>query len=298
MRERRSIVEPEIIADYRNEVGEGPMWHAREGRLYWVDIPNGRIFHYDPPTGEHAQFYDGDTIGGFTIQEDGALLLFMEKGAVAVLRDGELSSVIEKLPGEEENRFNDVIADSSGRVLCGTMPLDSDRALAGERLGRLYLLDVDGSVTQLLDGIGISNGMGFTPDGAGLYYTDTMDRAITMFDYDRQTGDISNKRVFVETKGEGMPDGMTVDAEGYVWSARASGWSLYRYTPDGVEDRCIRFPAKLVSSVTFGGADLTDIYVTTIGGNNRPEDGPGAGALFRLNLGIKGVPEFLSRIGL
>ena len=293
-------MEPEIVADYRNKTGEGPLWHARESRLYWVDIENGLIFRYDPVTGRHEKFYEGDqAIGGFTIQADGGLLLFMEKGNVAILKDSQLSYVIDGLPEENENRFNDVIADTAGRVLCGTMPLDSNLAEAGERLGNLYRLDLDGSVTPVLDNLGISNGMGFTPDRTGLYYTDSMNHAIDLFDYDHDTGAISNRRVFVETtEGEGLPDGMTVDAEGYVWSARAGGSALYRYTPKGVEERVVRFPAKLVSSVAFGGADLTDIYVTTIGGDNRPQDGPGAGALFRLNLGIEGVPEFDSRIGL
>ena len=105
--------------------------------------------------------------------------------------------------------------------------------------------------------------------------------------------------VFVETPpGEGIPDGMTVDADGHVWSARADGSALFRYTPDGVQERAIPFPAKKVSSVTFGGPDMDEIYITTIGGNDKAEEGPGAGALFRLKLGIKDVPDFYSRIGL
>jgi len=99
-------------------------------------------------------------------------------------------------------------------------------------------------------------------------------------------------------ENEGVPDGMTVDAEGYVWSARWDGGCLVRYAPDGTEERRIHFPAKKVSSVIFGGEDYTDMYVTTAGGNNKAEEGEGAGALFRINLGIKGVPEFASRIGL
>jgi D-xylonolactonase len=217
---------------------------------------------------------------------------------VAVLRDGKLSFVIDELPGEEENRFNDVIADPAGRVFCGTMPRDSGRALR-ERLGTLYRLDTDGSITAVLGGLGVSNGMGFTLDRKQMYFTDSPDYKIYLFDYDAGTGDISNRRVFVETPDDGgLPDGMTVDAEGYVWSARAGGSVLVRYTPDGAQERSVGFPAKMVSSVTFGGADLDQIYVTTIGGDDRAEQGPGAGALFRLNFGIKGVPEFMSRVGL
>ena len=291
-------MEPEIVADYRNETGEGPMWHPRERRLYWVDAVKGLIYRYDPDTGEHDLLYDhGGPTAGYTFQEDGGLLLFLAKGGIATLRDGELSYLVEELPGESDNRFNDVIADPAGRVFAGTMALDSARAVAGEAFGRLYRIDTDGSVTKLLDGVAISNGLGFSPDRRLMYYTDSIARNIYVFDYDMESGNISNSRVFVETPdGEGLPDGMTVDADGYVWSARAGDFALYRYTPNGAEDKKINFPAKLVSSVMFGSADLTDIYVTTIGGDDRAQHGPGAGALFRLRLGIRGLPESYSRI--
>lgn len=283
-------MEPELVADYACLTGEGPLWHPGERRLYWVDIPAGRMFRYDPETGSHEQFYQGETIGGFTIQEDGSLLLFMAKGAIAVWRDGELYYIHEDIPDERETRFNDVIADPVGRVFCGTMPTK-------DRLGRLYQLDLDGTLTKLLDGIGCSNGMGFTPDRKQMYYTDSPTHEIYLFDYDQGSGTITNQRVFVHIpEGEAMPDGMTVDAEGYVWSAHWDGGCLVRYAPDGSEGRRIDFPAKKVSSAIFGGADYTDIYVTTAGGDNKAAEGSGAGGLFRLNLGIQGVPEFPSRI--
>ena len=133
--------------------------------------------------------------------------------------------------------------------------------------------------------------MGFTPDRKEMYYTDTRKHEIYLFDYDRASGEISNQRVFVKVP-------MTPDEGHHVWSARWDGGCLIRYTPQGIEEQRIRFPAKKVSSVTFGGPDYTDMYVTTAGGQNKAEEGAGAGALFRLNLGIKGVPEFRSRIGL
>jgi D-xylonolactonase len=285
-------MKPELIADYACVTGEGPLWHPGEKRLYWVDIPTGRLFRYTPSDGTHEQVHEGEPIGGFTIQADGALLLFMAKGAVKIWREGALSTVIGEIPDERESRFNDVIADPEGRVFCGTMPTK-------DRPGRLYRLDPDGTLTKLLDGIGCSNGLGFSPDRKHLYYTDSSKREIYLFDYDRDTGEIANQRVFVRTpEGEGVPDGMTVDAAGYVWSARWDGGCLVRYAPDGTEDRRIPFPARKISSVTFGGEDTTDIYVTTAGGKNKEIEGPGAGALFRLNLGIPGMPEFPSRIGL
>ena len=285
-------MEPELIADYQCVIGEGPLWHPGERRLYWIDIAKGRIFRYEPATGRHEQCYEGEVIGGFTIQADGALLLFMAKGAVKIWREGTLTTVIDEIPDERASRFNDVIADPAGRVFCGTMPVP-------DHLGHLYRLDVDGRLTKLLDGIGTSNGLGFTPDRKQMYYTDTHKHEIYLFDYDQATGAISRQRLFVKVPdGEGGPDGMTVDAEGYIWSARWGGSCLVRYTPEGVEERRIIFPAKKVSSVVFGGDDYADIYVTTAGGDHKDTDGPGAGALFRLRLGIRGVAEFPSRIGL
>ena len=285
-------MKPELIADYACRTGEGPLWHPDEQKLYWVDIPNGRIFRYDPATDTHEQCYDGEVVGGFTVQADGALLLFMKKGAVKIWREGQLTTVVDEIPEERDSQFNDVIADPAGRVFCGTMPTK-------DRLGRLYRLDTDGTMTKLLDEIGCSNGMGFTLDRKKMYYTDSPKLEIYLFDYDGATGAITNQRVFVRTlEDEGVPDGMTVDAEGYVWSARWDGNCLVRYAPDGTEDRRIQFPAKKVSSVIFGGEEYMDIYVTTAGGDKKETDGPDAGALFRVNLGIRGVPEFRSRVGL
>ena len=282
---------PQIAVDHKSVVGECPIWHPFDKKLYWIDIPEGIIFRYDPETGNHEEFYSGEVIGGFTIQEDGSLLLFLERGAVKILKDGETSTVIDEIYEELDTRFNDVIADPEGRVFCGTMPAKDHKA-------RLYRLDTDGSITKILDGIGLSNGMGFTPDRKQMYFTDSPGGKIYLFDYDLETGKIKNQRMFVTVpESEGVPDGMTVDKEGCIWSARWDGGCLIRYKPDGKEDLRIQFPAKKISSVTFGGKDYRDIYVTTAGGDKREEEGPDAGALFYLNLDIQGVPEFLSKIG-
>ncbi|MCD6520489.1 MAG: SMP-30/gluconolactonase/LRE family protein [Anaerolineae bacterium] len=286
------MVKPELIADYQCVTGEGPIWHPDEGRVYWLDIPMGKMFRYDPTTGKHEQCYQGESVGGLTVQADGTLLLFMNRGAIKVWRDGFLGTILPEIPEERDSRFNDVIADPRGRVFCGTMATK-------ERLGRLYRLNLDGTIEVVLEGVKVSNGMGFTPDRKQMYYTDSGRREIYIFDYDEETGNLTNRRLFVRTpEGEGVPDGLTVDAEGYVWSARWDGGCLVRYAPDGTEDMRIQFPAKKVSSVIFGGEDYTDIYVTTAGGNNKEANGPGAGALFRINLGIRGVPEFRSRVKL
>ena len=287
-------MQPELIADYQCVTGEGPLWHPMESRVYWADIPEGRLFRYNPYSRTHERIYDGREVGGYTIQSDGSLLLFMDRCSVAVLRGDALDFIVEELSDQTDNRFNDVIADPAGRVFCGTMSHPDGRPAT------LYRMDTDGSLTPVLENVGLCNGMGFTTDLKSMYFTDSLAHKIYVFDYDIDTGDITNQRVFVETPDDDgtVPDGMTVDAEDHVWSARWDGSALYRFAPDGAEVARIDFPAKKVSSVIFGGRDLTDMYVTTAGGNDKPNEGPGAGALFRLNLGIKGKPEFLSRIGM
>ncbi len=284
------LMKPKLIVDYKSELCENPIWHRYEKKLYWINIPTGSIYRYDPVTGNHEEFYKGDVIGGFTIQEDGALLLFMESCAINILKSGKLTSVIHGIPDEIETRFNDVIADPVGRVFCGTMPTEKNPS-------RLYKLDPNGSISRILDEIGISNGMGFTLDRKHMYHTDSLRRKIYIFNYDQSSGNIENKQLFVAIPNdEGVPDGMTVDREDNVWSARWDGNCFVRYNPDGKENLRIRLPAKKVSSITFGGEDYMDIYVTTAGGDKRDEEGYGAGALFRLNLGIQGLPEHMSRI--
>jgi D-xylono/L-arabinono-1,4-lactonase len=287
------MIQPELIADCQCHIGENPLWHPLEQRLYWTDTHRGKLFRYDPATGEHEQCYSGAPVGGFTIQADGALLLFMARGAIARWRDGELTYLVREIYDDDGWLFNDVIADPAGRVFCGTVALP-----LGRRSGHLYRLDTDGSLHQLLDGVEISNGMAFSLDGKHMYYTDSIKRNIYWFDYDEATGALVNQRVWLHTpEGAGWPDGMTVDAQDHVWSARWQQSALYRYTPDGVEERRIEFPAKKVSSVTFGGNDLSELYVTTaLYDGTRADEGAGAGALFRLRLGIRGVPEFFSRV--
>lgn len=288
-------MQPEVVADYACQTGEAPLWHPTERRLYWCDIPRGRLFRFDPATGKHEMCHGGGpAIGGFTIQADGALLLLMADGAIRTWRDGRMKTLRDRAPEIVGTRYNDCIADPRGRVFCGVLSTP-------KRPGRLYRLDTDGTLAVMDERTGTSNGMSFTPDRKHLYHSDSNDqfRHIRVFDYDEPTGKLTSPRLFlVAAPGDGKPDGLTVDAEGHVWSARWDGGILVRYAPDGTEERRIRFPVRKVSSVTFGGSDYSEIYVTTAGGDDRAREGPLAGALFRLRLGIRGVPEFVSRIGL
>jgi D-xylono/L-arabinono-1,4-lactonase len=281
---------PKVVADCACGIGENPLWHPKEKAVYWCDVPAGRIFRYIPRTGKYEPVYEGEIVGGFTIQTDGSLLLFMAKGAIKIWRAGKLVSVLDGIDDERNSRFNDVIADPEGRVFCGTMATDS-------RPGRLYRLDPPAKLTLLREDIGCSNGLGFTPDLQGLYHTDTTARTIYLFDYDRKRGEICNRRIFVQVPDEeGLPDGLTVDSQGYVWSAQWDGSAIVRYTSGGKVDRRIAIPAKKVSSLTFGGEDLSEIYITSARGEQRGRERITDGALFSLHQEIVGVSEFLSNI--
>lgn len=283
-----------IAVDEPSGTGEGPLWDADAGVLYWLDIPTGRLFGFEPARARNSLIHQHDgMIGGATLQPDGSLLLFADRGRIMHLRDGHTEIIVDEIPAERDGRFNDVIADPGGRVFCGTMP-------SGNGLARLYRLDPDGALTLILDDIGLSNGLGFSPDDSVLYHTDTSRRRIYRQDYDIATGELSNREVLIETPDDGSaPDGMTVDREGTIWSARWGGQALYRYDAAGELLGKVPMPVLKVSSVTFGGEELGDAYVTTAGGQDRGKvEGDKAGSLFRVDLGVCGRAPFRSRIGL
>ena len=293
---------PSVVADTHNHTGEGPLYHPDENAVYWLDIPRGDLFRYNPAAASHERVLDYDgMVGGFTIQEDGDLLLFCDEGCIQPWSsEGGLGDpVVESIDGHDDFRFNDVIADPRGRVYAGTIH-QTDPV---ENPGALYRVDTDGSLTTLETEMAIPNGMGFAPDRRQFYFTETVGGHIYRYDYDQATGAISDREVYVDTGDvEGNPDGMTVDREGHVWVAFWGGQRVARYDPAGEEVGRVSIPAKKVSCLTFGGADYDTAYVTTALGpgegeaGTREEEGRGAGALFAVELGVDGVPEFRSRI--
>jgi D-xylonolactonase len=279
-----------MVVNCACEVGENPLWHPIERRLYWNDIPKGQIFRYDPVSNKHELCHEGRPVGGFTIQADGSLLLFMDRGTIALWREGMTTEIVPAVEEEKLSRFNDVIADPRGRVLCGTMSTN-------ERQGKLYRLDTDGSLHVVVEGLRCSNGLAFTLDRRRLYYTDSFAHEIYLCDYDVEDGSLSNHRVFARfSDADGLPDGATVDSEGRLWSALWDGACIVRLLPNGEMEKRIQVPTRKASSLTFGGEDYCDIYITTAGANNKEENGELAGALFRLKSQTPGLPEFYSRV--
>jgi D-xylono/L-arabinono-1,4-lactonase len=280
----------EVLADYACHTGEGPIYCEIRNEVYWTDIPGERLFALNLETQKHRQIYSGRPVGGFTLQADGCLLLFRDKGNIVVWNDGEETTIRESIVQEEDSRFNDVLAAPDGRVFCGTMS-----SSAGP--GRLYRLDVNGELELLLEGIGCSNGMGFSPDLSRFYYVDSTAREVYRFSYNRDSGSISGQEVLIRcNEADGWPDGMTVDAVGCLWIAFWDGNALRQYSPNGELVSEWMFPIRKVSCVTFGGPSYDQLFVTTAGGHQKETEGPHAGALLRVQTVAKGRPEFRSNV--
>jgi L-arabinonolactonase len=283
----------EVLVDCKTVLGEGPLWDADSQRLYWIDSFGMRVYRSTARGTEVETWEVPSKIGSLAIRRDG-------EGAVVSLQNGfhlldfrtrECTLVHDPeahLPG---TRLNDGKVDKRGRFLAGSMDMQEQ-----EGSGSLYRLDPDFSVHRLESGIICSNGPCWSPDGATFYFSDSWSNEISAYDYDMETGTPSNKRRFASFAGMGgAPDGATVDAEGYVWSAAVYGGELRRFAPDGSLERTIKMPVLKVTSVNFGGPDMDLLFVTSMAKPplpRFPEDGPLAGSLFVIKgLGIAGLPE-------
>jgi D-xylonolactonase len=295
----------EIVADEKNRCGEGPIWDFRHNETFiWNDLSSSLVFENDPATGLTSIISRGIMAAGITLNGEKDFVFAGANGIGVWKRDGSFHVLATEHEGEAL-AFNDIVAGPHGRVYAGTKYWGEGGM---EKLGKLYRFDRDGNITVVDEGIEMSNGLAFSPDARTLYYADTARRIIYAYDVDDGSGNLSNRRVFVTVPGdEGIPDGHTVDAEGYLWSAQWYGSQIVRYDPDGDVERRIEIPAKQVSSVAFGGPDLTELYVTTAGKSKvGPLTPPGyddasgyiGGALYRLHPGVQGRREHISALGL
>lgn len=286
----------DVAAHTKNQIGENSLWNRFDGALYWCDLRNGILFRYDPEHDRHERVYETDYIGGFTVQADGSLLLFRQDGTVTLWReDGETVHRSLSLPEEDDDSvFNDVWADPEGRVFVGVR-------YENDRPGTLYRLDTDGTLSRVVDGIDNPNGIGFAPDFETLYLTDSgpTDPRILQYSYDRSTGRLTDERVFCRVEGDtdqGVPDGLTVDAAGGVYSARAHGSTVVRYDSTGTVTGRIDLPVEFVTSVAFGGTDDCTLFVTTGRENGGSTPAEFAGALFSGRSEVPGVPTHVSTV--
>ena len=283
----------EVLVDVKTTLGEGPLWDVDEQRLYWIDSFDGRVFRCTADGAEVRSWDVPMKIGSMALRKGGGAVVSLARGFHFLdFKTGDCELIVDPEPGMEANRLNDGKVDKRGRFVAGSMDTMED----GPN-GALYRLDPDLSLHKLDEKIVVSNGPCWSPDGNTFYFADTWSGEIWAYDYDQDTGNVSNRRTFttVDTSGGGAADGSTVDAEGCLWNAQVYDGKLVRYAPDGSVERIIDMPVKKVTSVMFGGPDLDVLYVTSMAKPPLPRfpgDGVLRGSLFAIyDLGIKGVPE-------
>jgi sugar lactone lactonase YvrE len=269
------------LAVPRAALGEGPCWDAKAGTLYWTDIPAHRV-HRLTGDGTHTEWDAGQPVGAVVPRAGGGLVLAARDGFLAMdPHTGSLTMLTAVEPDMPGNRMNDGACDRAGRFFAGTMAEDESPGA-----GALYLLAADHQVTRLFAGVGISNGIGWSPDDQRMYYIDSLTYRVDVFDYEPGTGAIGNRRTFASLGAGGvMPDGLAVDSEGSVWVALWGGSGLRRYAPGGRLTLSVDVPAANVTSCAFGGPDLRTLYITTAAGPGRS-----GGALFACQVAVAGLP--------
>jgi len=278
------------------ELGEGPVWDARTETLYFVDIKGDAVLAYNDRTGGSSSLFPGSPSAIVPLIDEEALLCASVRGLERFWpengRREQVGSIDLEPPG---NRTNDGKCDPAGRFWVGTMD-DAEQSYSGT----LYCFDAVASARAVITNIGVSNGLDWSPDGASFYYTDSLRRTIWHFPFDVATGELGLRRVFaLVPKETGAPDGLAVDAEGFVWSAHWDGWRVTRYAPDGRIDRIIRLPVPRPTSVSFGGNGFETLFITSarIGlATETLDQAASSGALFACEPGVRGRPPSLARI--
>lgn len=275
-------------------LGECPLWSDLEARLYWIDIDGRAIHRYDPATGVDEQRSVPGRPGSIALTSvPGRLLLSIEQSlAFFDWESGSCRTWRALEPGGTGNRLNDGRCDGSGRFWVGSM---FDPAAARRFSGMLHRVEPDGRTTTTRTGVGVANGLAFSPDGATMYFADTHRETVWAFDYDVASGDASDERVFLDFSGlPGRPDGACVDQDGCYWIACVYGWAVLRVTPRGAIDRQIDLPVEKPTMPAFGGPGLSTLFVTSIGGDGSQPSPAGQrnpGGLFAIETGTRGLAE-------
>ncbi|MDH3213149.1 MAG: SMP-30/gluconolactonase/LRE family protein [Myxococcales bacterium] len=263
---------------------EGPRMDP-DGSLYFSDVTHGGVYRRAPDGSLETVVPKRKGVGGIALHAEGGLVISGRD--VCHVKDGATRTLLERPEGV--GGFNDLFVDATGRVLVGTLRSNPFDLGAEREPGECWRIDGEGKATVLYAGVGLSNGIGFSPDGRTLYHSDTAAGAVLAHDVDAD-GSVANRRVFAECDA---PDGLAVDAAGGVWVASYGGGGVVRFDASGRTDRRVEVPAQLVSSCCFGGEDLRDLVVTSQDNTEAPER---RGSIFRLRTDLPGLPPPLARV--
>jgi sugar lactone lactonase YvrE len=288
------VVEIACVAHTMDVLGEVPRWHPIERALYWIDAFKPALHRLDPVSGKLESWTPPEKLGSFALRAGGGLLI-AGRGGLAHYdpASGTLDRIVDPENGGAVNILNDGRCDRHGRFWVGSMSKTMEHAS-----GRLYRLE-RGQLDAVDDGIWVANGVCWSPDDKRMYFADSHVKTIFVYDFDLAAGKIGPRRIFATMNDRpGVPDGSSVDAEGFVWNAVFDGGGVVRYAPDGRLDRTVQLSVSRPTACAFGGADLATLYVTTARfrlAPNKLAAETHAGGLLALDVGVKGLPEPLYR---
>jgi sugar lactone lactonase YvrE len=276
------------LTDALTHHGEGPLWEDRRGRLILVDMLAGNVVTLaaDGTTDRHRV---GRVAATVRLRASGGYVLGLERGFALTGPDFELEELLPDAFADPGIRMNDGACDPQGRFYCGTMAYDMRPGA-----GKLYRLDPDRTVSVVLSGVTVSNGLQWSQDGSLVYYSDTGTGRVDVFDVEPASGALVDRRPFaVVDPAIGAPDGLSLDNEGGVWVALWGGSRVHRYAPTGTLDDVVDLPVTNVTACTFGGDDRRKLFITTSRLDLR-EDEPAAGAVFVAEPEVAGlaIPAF------
>jgi sugar lactone lactonase YvrE len=282
-------ISAELLSAVSADVGEGPAWDEGSDCLVWVDIVAGTVHLTNEDGSPRSEFAVGRHVGAALPRDSGGWLLATREGFAVLDPSGRTEPLLDILGLDTSIRFNDGKCDAWGRAFAGTMAYDERPGV-----GSLFRLDNGPRAEEVISGVTISNGLGWSPDSSVLYYVDTGAPCVDAYEYDVETGSIGSKETLCTLPGgSGAPDGLTVDDDGCIWVALWGGAAVYRYSPAGLLDTVVRLPATQVTSCTFGGASGDILFITTA--RYRLEEHqlarePLAGGLFAVRPGVSGAP--------
>ena len=242
-------------------LGEGPVWDAANHTILWVDIMGCAIHELNMKSNALRSISTPSMIGSFALCTDGNILAAMQDGFIFINRiTGAVSPLSDPEAALNVNRFNDGKTDPAGRFWAGSMSLSGEKGT-----GNLYMVDQQLNVKKQIENVSISNGLCWSLDQRFFYYIDTPTMEVVCYDYDNQTGEITNKTTVITIPAkEGYPDGMTIDSEGMLWIAHWEGWQVARWDPStGNKIDSIHLPVSLVTSICFGGENMDDMFITS-----------------------------------
>ena len=281
----------ELVLDCRNTHGEGVLWNAEDGRLWWTDIHGRKLWWLDPTNGASASIDMPDRVCCFAPRAGGSLLVaFAQELALFDPATATIDSFYAFEPDNPNTRLNDGRTDRAGNFVAGGM-----NEVTEEADSSVIRVTPDLRVEMILRGVSCANSTCFSPDGRIMYFADTPERTIRAYAYDPEAPELGTPRLVIDMKDEpGPPDGSCVDAEGYVWNAEWMGHRVIRVAPDGTIDAVVEVPVEKPTCCAFGGPDLDTLYITTsrLGSTTeRIAEEPTCGGLYAMKPGVRGLVD-------